>query len=105
MQAVATPWKDAEVRERVIPQQEALYPRPVVLGCRGCGHVGYWYPGEGDAGAIEVMSARCRYTVEYPGDYGQALSRWVSRPAHDWEVSAWNGHEPVPAPAAARAGA
>jgi hypothetical protein len=73
------PWQGAEIHEGTIPQQAALYPRPVILECGDCCRRGYWYPQEN---RIDTGRRMC---PEGPAGW---------RPFHAWAVRSWNGHEP-----------
>jgi hypothetical protein len=74
------PWQGAEIHEGVIPQQAALYPRPVILECGDCCRHGYWYPQEN---RIDTGRRMC------------PAGGYKARPYHLWAVYGWNGHEPI----------
>ena len=77
------PWKDAAVHEGVVPQQEILYPRPVILECADCREPGFWYPAKN---TVDSGSRSCQTA---PG---------ISRNSHCWGVVSWNGNAPQEAP-------
>lgn len=77
------PWKDAKVHEGTVPNQEDLFPKPVILQCTSCNRIGYWYPEEN---TVAVRSRSCQTAPK------------IFRDRHCWGVFSWNGNAPQEAP-------